>query len=152
MKQDIDTKFLELKLIFIANRLQYLKKYSSSTIEELSKDFERIKSVEKVIQEVVDCAVDINQYLAENVLNTEIRSNKDSFWKIQKILKKEDEYIKRIIDTVSFRNEIVHSYDVTIKVVWKRRNLGYFVDIFHEYTKDMDKLIADLSKENQTQQ
>lgn len=152
MKQDIDTKFLELKLIFIANRLQYLKKYSSSTIEELSKDFERIKSVEKVIQEVVDCAVDINQYLAENVLNTEIRSNKDSFWKIQKILKKEDEYIKRIIDTVSLRNEIVHSYDVAIKVVWKRRNLGYFVDIYHEYTKDMAKLIADLSKENQTQQ
>jgi uncharacterized protein YutE (UPF0331/DUF86 family) len=152
VKQDIDTKFLELKLIFIANRLQYLKKYSSSTIEELSKDFERIKSVEKVIQEVVDCAVDINQYLAENVLNTEIRSSKDSFWKIQKILKKEDEYIKRIIDTVSFRNEIVHSYDVAIKVVWKRRNLGYFVDIYHEYTKDMDKLIADLSKENQTQQ
>ena len=152
MKQDIDTKFLELKLIFIANRLQYLKKYSSSTIEELSKDFEKLKFVEKVIQEVVDCAVDINQYLAENVLNTEIRSNKDSFWKIQKILKKEDEYIKRIIDTVSFRNEIVHSYDVAIKVVWKRRNLGYFVDIYHEYTKDMDKLIADLSKENQTQQ
>ncbi|GAI98342.1 unnamed protein product [marine sediment metagenome] len=86
----------------------------------------------------MDCAVDINQYLAENVLNTEIRSNKDSFWKIQKILKKEDEYIKRIIDTVSLRNEIVHSYDVAIKVVWKKRNLGYFVDIYHEYTRDCE--------------
>ena len=150
MTQDIDTKFLELKLIFIANRLQYLKKYSSFTIEELSKDFERLKSVEKVIQEVVDCAVDINQYLAENVLNTDIRSNKDSFWKIQKVLKKKDEYIKKIIDTVSFRNEIMHSYDAGIKVVWKKRDVGYFVDIYREYTKDMDKLIAGLSRENQT--
>lgn len=150
MKKDIDSKFLELKLIFIANRLQYLKKYSSSTIEELSKDFEKLKFVEKVIQEVVDCAVDINQYIAENVLNAEIRSSKDSFWKIQKMLEKDDEYLKKIVDTVSFRNEIVHSYDAGIKVVWKKRDVAYFVDIYREYTKDMDKLIADLSREEQT--
>ena len=152
MRAEIHTQFLNAKLIFMVNRLEYLNKYSSCEIEELSKDFERLKSIEKVIQEIVDCAVDINQYLAENVLNAEIRSSKDSFWKLQKILKKEDEYFRQLIETVSFRNEIVHSYDVAIKVVWKRRNLGYFVDIYHEYTKDMDKLIADLSKENQTQQ
>ena len=150
MKKDIDSKFLELKLIFIANRLQYLKKYSSSTIEELSKDFEKLKFVEKVIQEVVDCAVDINQYIAENVLNAEIRSSKDSFWKIQKMLEKDDEYLKKIVDTVSFRNEIMHSYDAGIKVVWKKRDVAYFVDIYREYAKDMDKLIADLSREEQT--
>ena len=149
MKHDIDNTFLELKLIFIANRLKYLEKYSSIMIGELSKDFERLKSVEKVIQEVVDCAVDINQYLAENMMNTEIRSNKDSFWKIQKILNKDDEYFKKLIDTVSFRNEIVHSYDAGIKIVWKKREIRYFVDIYREYAKDINQVIAELAEENQ---
>ena len=148
MKPDIDTKYLERKLIFIVNRLEYLKRYSSLTIAELSENFERIKSVEKVIQEVVDCAVDINQYLAENVLNTEIISSKDSFWKMQRLLKKEDEYFKKIVDTVSFRNEIVHSYDAGIKMVWKTRNVGYFVDIYREYLEDLNRLITQWDEED----
>jgi len=149
MKHDIDPEFLRVKLIFLVKRLEYIKKYYSSTIEDLFKDFEKIKFIEKVIQEIVDCSVDINQYLAENLLNKEIRSNKDSFWKIQKILQKEDEYIKRLIDTVSFRNEIVHSYDAGIKIVWKSRNVGYFIDIYKDYVKDMDRVVENLTREDQ---
>lgn len=146
MKHDIDPEFLRVKLTFLVKRLEYLKKYYSSTIEELFKDFEKIKFIEKVIQEIVDCAVDINQYLAENLLNTEIRSNKDSFWKVQKIIQKEDKFIKRLIDTVSFRNEIVHSYDAGIKIVWKSRTVGYFVDIYKDYIKDMDRVVENLPR------
>jgi uncharacterized protein YutE (UPF0331/DUF86 family) len=118
-----------------------LKKYYDDTVEELSKNFERLKAIEKIIQEIVDCAVDINQYIAENMLNAEIRSNKDSFWKIQAPLKRDDDYIKNLIDTVSFRNEIVHSYDAGIKAVWKKRRISYFVDIYSAYAKDINSLI-----------
>ena len=145
MKLSIDIKFLELKLIFIVNRLQYLKKYSNLTIEIVSKDFEKIKSVEKVIQEIVDCAADINQYLVENVLDAEIRSSKDSFWKIQKLFKKDDQTIKKLIDTVSFRNEIIHSYDSGIRNIWKKRDTGYFIDIYREYVNDVQQFISSLT-------
>jgi uncharacterized protein YutE (UPF0331/DUF86 family) len=141
MTPKADRQFIQTKLIFIAKRLEYLKKYSNVTIEELSADFERLKAVEKVIQEIVDCAVDVNQYVAENTLNVEIRSNKDSFWKIQAFLKREDEYIKQLVDTVSFRNEIVHSYDAGVRVVWKRRSVGYFVDVYASYARDVNSLI-----------
>ena len=141
MSPDADTRFIQTKLIFVANRLEYLKKYSGATIEELSADFERLKAVEKIIQEIVDCAVDINQYIAENILNSEIRSNKDSFWKIQAFLKKDDDYIKKLVDTVSFRNEIVHSYDAGIRVVWKKRRVGYFVDVYAAYARDVNSLV-----------
>jgi len=146
---DLDVEFLKAKLMFLVKRLEHLKKYHSAKIEELSGDFEKIKFIEKVIQEIVDCAVDINQYLAENVLNTEIRSNKDSFWKIQKIIQRDDEDIKKLIDTVSFRNEIVHSYDAGIKVVWKRRSIGYFVDVYANYVRDMNGVTDNLRKEEQ---
>jgi len=141
VKPSVDRQFIQTKLIFIANRLEYLKKYSDSTMEELSANFERLKAVEKIIQEIVDCAVDINQYIAENFLNTEIRSNKDSFWKIQTPLKRDDEYIRKLVDTVSFRNEIVHSYDAGIRTIWKKRIVRYFVDVYGAYARDVNGLI-----------
>jgi uncharacterized protein YutE (UPF0331/DUF86 family) len=144
VKSNIDIKFIELKSIFIVNRLEYLKKYVDLTIEVVSTDFERIKSVEKVIQEIVDFATDINQYLVENILDTEVRSSKDSFWKIQTLIKRDEQCIKKLIDTVSFRNEIIHSYDSGIRNIWKKRNIGYFIDIYCEYVKDVQEFIAGL--------
>jgi uncharacterized protein YutE (UPF0331/DUF86 family) len=141
---DIDRAFLQAKLFFIVERLEYLKKYYAWTLEELSADFEKLKAVEKVIQEIVDCAVDINQYVAEVFLNVEIRSNKDSFWKVQKILNRDDADIRKLVDTVSFRNEIVHSYDVGIRAVWKKRSISYFVDIYRHYVEDATRLLTSI--------
>jgi uncharacterized protein YutE (UPF0331/DUF86 family) len=142
MTPDIDIQFLRAKLIFVIERLEYLEQYSGHTLEELARNFERLKAVEKVIQEIVDCAVDINQYLSEGFLNVEIRSNKDSFWKIQGLLKREDDSIRKLIDTVSFRNEIVHSYDAGIKIVWKKRTVSYFVELYRDYARDINGLIS----------
>ena len=33
-------------------------------------------------------------------------------------------------------------YDAGIKIVWKRRNVGYFVDLYREYMEDMNRVIA----------
>ncbi len=88
----------------------------------------------------MDCAVDINQYIAETLLNAEIRSNKDSFCKIQGKLGEDDNGIKKLIDTVSFRNEIVHSYDAGIKIVWLKRSIGYFVDLYRNYVDRVKRL------------
>jgi len=84
------------------------KKYFSLSIGELSKGFEKLKFVEKVIQEIVDWGVDINQCTAENLSNRWIMNNKDSFWKIRSLIKTDDQYVRRLIDTVSFRNGIVY--------------------------------------------
>ena len=78
MTPDLDTVFIQTKLFFMVERLEYLNKYYPSSVDELSQEFERVKAVEKVIQEIVDCAVDINQYFAEGLLNVAIRSNNDS--------------------------------------------------------------------------
>jgi uncharacterized protein YutE (UPF0331/DUF86 family) len=140
LSPDIDLQFLRVKLLFIVQRLEYLEKHSGLTVEDLTLNFERLKAVEKVIQEIVDCAVDINQYLAESILDAEIRSNKDSFWKIQILLKWEDAGIRKLVDTVSFRNEIVHSYDAGIKVIWKKRRVGYFVELYRDYVEAINNL------------
>ena len=147
MTLHMDSAFLESKLFFLVERLEYLKKYYQCSVDQVSQEFERLKAVEKVIQEVVDCAVDINQYLAEGLLNMEIRSNKDSFWKVQAILKKDDDDIKGLIDTVSFRNEIVQSYDAGIRAVWKKRKISYFVDTYRHYAEAVTQLLPSIKED-----
>ncbi len=137
----LDKQFIKRKLLFITKRIEYLNRYSSVKIDDISKEFEKIKAIEKVIQEIVDCAVDINQYLTEVMLKEEILSNKDSFWKIQQIINIDDGFIRKLIDTVSFRNELVHSYDVGIKRVWKERKIEYFVKIYKKYIESIYNLI-----------
>jgi len=51
LSPDIDLQFLRAKLIFIIERLEYLEKHADLTAEELARNFERLKAVEKVIQE-----------------------------------------------------------------------------------------------------
>lgn len=147
MNPDFDAVFVQAKLFFMVERLEYLKKYYPTSVEELSQDFEKIKAVEKVIQEVVDCAVDINQYLVEAILKVAVRSNKDSFWKVQGLLARDEGHIKRLIDTVSFRNEIVHSYDAGIRVVWKSRTVGYFFDIYRDYLEAVNYMLSSVAGE-----
>ena len=47
------------------------------------------------------------------------------------------------IDTVAFRNEIVHSYDVSIYLLWKKRSADIIIGLYQEYA---DKILTLLKK------
>jgi hypothetical protein len=66
---------------------------------------------------------------------------------VQGILKREHAQIKKLIDTVSFRNEIVHSYDAGIRIVWKERTVGYFVDLYRDYVEAVNRLLSAIAGE-----
>ena len=41
-----------------------------------------------------------------------------------------------------FAHQPAATVDAGIKIVWKRRNVGYFVDLYREYMEDMNRVIA----------
>jgi uncharacterized protein YutE (UPF0331/DUF86 family) len=94
----------------------------------------------------VDAAVDINQYILELKFQQKAWSAKQSFFDLQnKVLIKKNlaftkEELKLLIDSVSFRNEIVHSYDVNIYIIWSKRNLAVIIDIYKKYIKKIKSL------------
>ncbi|MBI2470991.1 MAG: hypothetical protein HYV59_07065 [Planctomycetes bacterium] len=109
-----------------------------------------MKFIEKVIQELVDCASDINEYIIKKVTNEKPFSTKRAFRDLQEILEKhklawDEEKLKLFIDTVSFRNEIVHSYDVNVYMVWSKRNINVIIQLYKEYT---EKILLLLQKVN----
>lgn len=139
--------FIIKKLEFIESRLELLEKYKNFPLKYFEKDLKEQKFVEKLIQETVDCAIDINQHFLEKlsgekgwngihtfrILNSGILAkHKNSF---------SEEELNLLSDSVNFRNEIIHSYDVNVYVVWSKRNLSVFLNLYKDYIKKILELI-----------
>ena len=132
--------FIKRKLKFITCQLNILEPYREKTIQDIKKDYKELKFIEKVIQELVDCASDINEYLIKKETNEKPFSTKRAFRNLQQILEKhklpwEEERLRLFIDSVSFRNEIVHSYDVNVYLIWSKRSIEVIVQLYKEYVE-----------------
>ncbi|MBI5376921.1 MAG: DUF86 domain-containing protein [Candidatus Schekmanbacteria bacterium] len=135
-------KQIEKKLHFLADHLKILKEFEGKTIDEIRKNYKDLKFVEKIIQELVDCAIDVNEIVIKKVKNEKPFSSKRSFRDLQDICDKngiafEDKDIKLFIDTVSLRNEIVHSYDVNIYLTWGKRKIDVIVALYKRYADNI---------------
>ncbi len=145
----MDKDLIRKKLEFLTGHMESLKEYDAVSVEELKDRPKDLKYVEKIIQELVDCAIDVNEFILEGVAGEKPWSSKQSFRDLEhKILKKEElalgeEDLKTLIDSVSFRNEIVHSYDVNVYLIWSKRNIQIIVDLYKKYS---EKIIALLEK------
>ncbi|HHT9135697.1 MAG: DUF86 domain-containing protein [Candidatus Brocadiales bacterium] len=142
--------YIKRKLKFITDQLNMLEPYKGKTIQDIRKDYKELKFIEKVIQELVDCASDINEYIIKKMTGEKPFSTKRAFRDLQSILEKhklpwEEEKLRLFIDSVSFRNEIVHSYDVNVYLVWSNRNISVIIQLYKEYT---EKILLLLQKVN----
>ena len=112
--------FINKKLEFLTGHLESLAEYKGISLDELKGRPKELKYVEKSW------------------------SAKQSFLDLEnKILQKRkskfgQEDLKLFIDTVSFRNEIVHSYDVNLYIIWSKRNIKTVIDL---YTRYVEKII-----------
>lgn len=137
--KDIDFSYVGKKLEFLAGHLELLEEYRNASFGDFRGRPKDEKYVEKVIQETVDCAVDINEFIVEYVAKEKPWSAKQSFRDLEeKVFAKKsfglgEKGLKELIDTVSFRNEIVHSYDAGIVLLWSKRSVGAVIDAYKEY-------------------
>lgn len=142
----MDKNFINKKIEFILNHLEDIGDYRNTTLEEIKQDKKTLKYIEKIIQELVDSAVDINQHILESNTKERAWSSKQSFFNLQSnVLQKNNisfaqDDLKSLIDTVSFRNEIVHSYDVNVYIIWSKRDLGVIIDIYKKYIEKIREL------------
>lgn len=143
----IKENFIIKKLQYIKGNLLLLSKYKDYSLYQLEKDVEKRKLIEKLIQEVVDCAVDINQHFLEKLAKEKGWNGARAFRMLNsKVLLKykiqfSDEELNLLSDSVNFRNEIIHSYDVNVYIIWSKRNLSVFLNLYKDYIKKILELI-----------
>jgi uncharacterized protein YutE (UPF0331/DUF86 family) len=143
----MNQNLVKKKLEFMISRLETLAGYRGQTVASLENDAKTLKYVEKTIQELVDAAIDTNQHILETEAKTKPWSSKQSFLDLQKaVLQARDQAfaeddIRLFVDSVAFRNEIVHSYDVSVYVVWAKRSISTIVDLYRKYIEKIRTLM-----------
>ena len=131
--------FLNKKLEFLVEHLESLQAFKDTNLLELKSNPRDLKYVEKLMQELVDCAVDINQFIAEENTQTRAWSAKQSFRDLKEHkLILDDALIKKLVETVSFRNEIIHSYDVGVYLLWSKRRIKEIIELYKQYAKKVE--------------
>lgn len=146
----IKENFIIKKLQFLKGHLLLLSKYKDYSLNQLEKEVEKLKLIEKLIQEVVDCAIDINQHFLEKIEKEKGWNGVRSFRMLDnKILTKykigfSEEELNLLSDSVNFRNEIIHSYNVNVYIVWSKRSLAMFLNLYKDYIKKILELMKKL--------
>lgn len=107
----INQNLVERKIKLIQDDLEKLKKFKSYSFDEIAKDYYTHKTVERIIEVVINEAIDINQHLIVELGKGELPFDyKESFLLLTdfKILPKS--FAQKIAQSVGLRNILVHQY------------------------------------------
>ncbi|MAG44410.1 hypothetical protein CL633_00795 [bacterium] len=107
----IDKKFIQNKIKFIQDELENLSQYHDFSFEDIVGDYNRHTIVERILERIINEAIDINQHISAESEKIKIPDNyKDTFL----ILVELDIFPKEFADVISrsvgLRNILVHHY------------------------------------------
>lgn len=109
MELNIDV--IEKKISFIKDYLADLEKVAGLSLDEYKSDLFRKRGIEKTLINVVQAAIDINNYILAKSKKIIADDNYDSFIKLgeQNILP--PEFAEKIAPAAGLRSRLVHEYD-----------------------------------------
>lgn len=107
----IDKKLIQEKIRIIQADLAHLEDYKNLSFEELVKDYGIHKIVERIIEVVINEAIDINQHLIVELGEGKLPFDyKESFLLLVELGILPQKFAERISQSVGLRNILVHQY------------------------------------------
>lgn len=107
----INKNLIEKKIKLIQEDLEKLKKFKDYSFDEIAKDYYTHKTVERIIEVIINEAIDVNQHLIIELGKGKLPFDyKESFLFLAdlKILPKN--FTEKIANSVGLRNILVHQY------------------------------------------
>ena len=103
-----------MKVSLIEEELERLKEFSGFSFQEIASDFKKQAIIERLLERIINRAIDINQHLIAETLPEEIQSPKsyrETFLKLAEIGVYPQEFAENISKSVGTRNVLVHDYN-----------------------------------------
>lgn len=126
--------FVKRKISLIQNELVHLAPFKNYTFEEISKDFTKQTLVERMMERIINRALDINQHLIAELadLKTEPPLDyKETFLKLSEFGIYEQSFAESISQSAGTRNKLIHDYDK----INKEQVYASIGDCLKDYTK-----------------
>jgi uncharacterized protein YutE (UPF0331/DUF86 family) len=105
-----DAEVVERKILLMRDYLKDLEKVKDFSLEEYQADIFRKRGIEKTIVNVVQCAVDINNYLLARLFTTAPSDNYDSFIKLGEKGVVPTDLAKKLAPSAGLRSRLIHEY------------------------------------------
>lgn len=124
-----NNKVIKEKLLNITNYLNELIVLESISFSEFKNDFIKRHSIERIIELIVECAVDINSILISEKLNEMPKDYYVTFIQLSKLKIYSLNFAKKIAASVGLRNRLVHEYekvDFVIVYSWIKKILKLY--------------------------
>lgn len=108
----LNKRFIKRKITLIGEELERLKEFSDFTLEELAKDYIKQAAVERLLEKIINRAIDVNQHLiAELSEKTTPKSYKETFLELSEINVYPRDFAEQISKSAGTRNVLTHDYN-----------------------------------------
>ncbi len=109
----VNKQFVEQKIKLIEKEFEDLEKLSKFSFQEIVSDFLKQNSLERILEKIINRAIDINQHLIAELSKEELppQSYKETFLKLAEFGVCPREFVENIAKSVGTRNVLVHDYN-----------------------------------------
>ncbi len=131
-----DKPEIEKKLKLLAEYLNELEQISQASYKQYQANFQVRRTVERLIQLVVEVATDINGLLITGLGEPPPEDYFTSFTKLSQLGMLPDDFAQMLAPTTAIRNRLVHEYDT----VDERLVYASIKPILGEFTQYLDEI------------
>jgi uncharacterized protein YutE (UPF0331/DUF86 family) len=142
----VNKKFVEEKIKLIEREFDDLEKLSKFSFQEIVSDFLKQNSLERILEKIINRAIDINQHLIAELSKEELppQSYRETFLKLAELRVYPKEFAQNIAKSVGTRNILVHDYNkVDYSQIYSSMS-----DCLKDYHQYCDYILKFLEKNN----
>ncbi|MBU4252342.1 MAG: DUF86 domain-containing protein [Candidatus Omnitrophica bacterium] len=141
----IDIELVRRKLSRLNMYLEKLKPISQKSLEEYKSEFYLKSSAERLIQLIVECAIDINNHVVVETNNRPPEDYSVSFIRASDIALITRDLAEKLKGSAGMRNILVHEYmDIDDEKVYNALSLA--IKDYKEYLKQVEEFLEKLEK------
>ncbi|OOP56634.1 MAG: hypothetical protein AYP45_07975 [Candidatus Brocadia carolinensis] len=108
----IEKEIIRRKLLVIAENLKALEPIKNMTRKEYIRDVYKRKATERLLQELIEAAIDINSHLIVQTGNAPPDDYYESFIKAGQLRIISADLAEKLAPSAGLRNRLVHEYDL----------------------------------------
>lgn len=144
---NIDTEIVLVRLKLITKYYNTLEEFSSTSLDEFLNDFRQQLVVERLLQLMVQAAIDINDHILSKLNPGKSETNFDSFISLGKYGVITPELARKIAPSSGLRNRLVHEYDeIDPREVFK--SISFALQQYPLYVRQVSSYLISLGQDD----
>jgi len=137
----LDKAIITKKLSVMVESLKALEPIMTMPLKDYRQDVYKRKAAERLLQEVIEAAIDINTHIITSSGHTPPDDYYESFIKIGELGVIEIQFAEKLAPSAGLRNRLVHEYDdIQDSIVYD--SISFAENLYPKYIQAVERYIS----------